>query len=169
MARVEVANFVLISILGFFLSNAVAATDFRQLCGQTSHKDVCISVIQSDPRNNLKNSPSAICTILNDKAQSATDPFLSEDLKSCSADYDEIVSTLKALNFSVLNNQTYVDLNIGLSLVASRPDDCEDSFKLNQPKPIRSPLTADNKILGDIISTTWNVLNLDHCGNITCQ
>ncbi|KAI3445109.1 hypothetical protein Pfo_001774 [Paulownia fortunei] len=158
------------------LHHANAVDVANEWCGRTTHKSICLSIVEADRRGNLKTSPNGIGTILTDKAlataaatsakisrvlKRATNRHEIAALKSCSAGYNRAISSLRSAHFKVINRQTYPTLLAAISNANDEPRDCELSFQ--EPPAIASPISAENWRLRDICATTLDIINLVVC------
>ncbi|XP_073024360.1 pectinesterase inhibitor-like [Primulina eburnea] len=148
----------------------------QQYCKRTTNGALCLSIIEADPRATLKTTPIGLCTILRDKAlatagatsakisgllKRATNPHLVSSLKTCFSGYSSAISSLKSVDFRVINPQTYVGLVGSMSDASDVPRDCELSFQ--EPPAIQSPISAENERLRVICATTMEMVNLVEC------
>ncbi|KAL9175448.1 hypothetical protein ABFS82_02G112800 [Erythranthe guttata] len=162
--------------LTFILTNTldrVNATDpGTGLCRQTTHNDLCLSILKADPRSDLKFSPSGVATILRDSAlstsadaaakttdllKSASDKQEIASLKSCSGGYSSAISSLKSIKFDVIDRTTYPSMVAAVNAGTVAGRDCEASFKKGAGVP--SPLTAVNGRLGDVCDTLLEIIS----------
>ncbi|KAI5681904.1 hypothetical protein M9H77_03132 [Catharanthus roseus] len=148
---------VLSSLSSLFLTKCNSAIDFHQWCQRTTHVDVCNSIIQNDPRADLKTSPSGILKILTEKAKSVvalcsfkvvillespnSSPQLREGLERCWIAYKRANQTLDKQNYyGVINKDTYRNLNCNLGRAYEQPIICETAFR----GQVRPPLTPED-------------------------
>ncbi|KAG8363692.1 hypothetical protein BUALT_Bualt19G0048800 [Buddleja alternifolia] len=96
---------------GSFDSASNGANDLvHRLCQRIRNNNVCTSIIEAGPQNNLKSSPNGLCTILRDKAvanviatkakisnvlRRTTQPYVVQCLQACSDSLEEKLFTLK--------------------------------------------------------------------------
>ncbi|KAL3834642.1 hypothetical protein ACJIZ3_009378 [Penstemon smallii] len=159
-----------------------AANDLvRQMCGRTDNNNLCVSIIEADPRENLKNSPNGLCGILRDKAVSiavATTPKISNLLKTttntyarqclqiCLNSYEKSIMELKSVDFREINHRNYGSLGIVVSYGSLGPEDCEECFA-ERPGTPPSPLKPENKNMLNVVNLVLEILNLTICNKIT--
>ncbi|KAL3619982.1 hypothetical protein CASFOL_034894 [Castilleja foliolosa] len=170
--------FVLIS-LTVLLRASNAADVSTALCDRTSNKGLCLSIVGSDRRGNLKTSPNGVAAILRDSALStvASTQFKIStllrtataggraftSLRACSAQYVIPASTLRVANFGTINRAVYTTLLEDINEAKEGPVNCESSFQ--QAPAIPSPLTAENQKLRDILVIIENVINIVVCNH----
>ncbi|KAL3834643.1 hypothetical protein ACJIZ3_009379 [Penstemon smallii] len=152
-----------------------AANDLvRQMCGRTDNNNLCVSIIEADPRENLKNSPNGLCGILRDRALSnavATTPKISNLLKTttntyareclqiCLDSYEKSIMELKSVDFREINDRNYGSLVIKVSYGSLGPEDCEESFT-ERPGTPPSPLKPENNNQVKVVNLALEILNL---------
>ncbi|KAL0372009.1 UNVERIFIED_CONTAM: hypothetical protein Scaly_0882500 [Sesamum calycinum] len=164
-------------LLPLHQSNAAADDLVHQWCRRTSDNDVCTSVIEADPRDNLKHSPNGFCAILRDRGladAAATKAKISDALKNttqlyavqclqdCSDFYNRTIYIFNYVDFSVLNHRNYPGLNIDIAGAYDAVRDCEDGFK-ERPGTLPSPITQENLRMMKIIDTILSIINLKEC------
>ncbi|KAL3814758.1 hypothetical protein ACJIZ3_016026 [Penstemon smallii] len=171
-------NLVLLCVatcaLSFVLHQTNAANDLvRNWCQRTDYNDLCVSEIEADPRENLKNSPNGLCNILRDRAvanavattpkissllQTTTNHYAVQCLQICSESYQRSISKLTVVDFSVINRQDYSELNGDIGAAFYEFQDCEECFT-ERPGTSPSPLTPENQNLGNICKVVIEIIN----------
>ncbi|KAL3618234.1 hypothetical protein CASFOL_038555 [Castilleja foliolosa] len=149
-------------------------------CSRAGLKELCVKLIEADPRKELKSSPNGFCEILRDKAvkdyvatnsripdilKRTTDPFVRRCLiDECSEGYIQAIDNLKSLDFSVINRETYYNLT-RVSYGFNNPDFCEHCFKEGPPGlSIPPELASDNRNLENAPIIIAGIVNLMVCG-----
>ncbi|KAL0407919.1 UNVERIFIED_CONTAM: hypothetical protein Sradi_1726300 [Sesamum radiatum] len=158
-------------------SNAAADDLVHQWCRRTSANDVCTSIIEADPRDNLKHSPNGFCEILRDRGladAAATKAKISDALKNttqlyavqclqdCSDFYDRTSYILNYVDFSVLDHHNYPALNNNIAGAYDAVSECEAGFT-ERPGTLPSPITQENLRMMKIIDTILCIINLKEC------
>ncbi|KAL3813489.1 hypothetical protein ACJIZ3_014757 [Penstemon smallii] len=158
-----------------------AANDLvRQLCQRTTNNNLCLSIIEADPRQDLKNSPNGLCTILRERAVSnaiATSSKISNLLKTttnryavqclqiCADSYQISIMRLRSADFRVISRQGYVSLAGGVAVASDATHDCEGTFT-ERPGTPPSPLTSENQSLEDVVRLVLEIINLTICNKV---
>jgi pectinesterase inhibitor-like protein len=174
-----ILTFLVASASLLLLTESARPIDFHQWCKRTTHVDICNSIIQNDPRTNLKTSPSGILTILTDRAKAvvatcaskvvfllkspSSSPQLKEGLKKCWIAYKRATQTLALQDYSVVNKDTYKKLNFNLGRVYDQPVICETAFQA----PVKSPLTPEDTDIMNIAEANAQILNIYECNQPT--
>ncbi|KAL3618237.1 hypothetical protein CASFOL_038558 [Castilleja foliolosa] len=156
-------------------------------CSRTEKKELCVKLIEADPREELKRSPNGFCEIVRDKAvkdyvaansripailKRTTVPFVRSCLiGECSEGYTQAIDKLKSLDFSVISRETYQNLAVSTSYGYTNPWDCEHCFKEGPPGlSIPPDLASDNRNLENAPSIIAIIINLVVCNKIeACQ
>ncbi|KAL0378928.1 UNVERIFIED_CONTAM: hypothetical protein Sradi_3198300 [Sesamum radiatum] len=160
----------LLLLLPLQQSNAAGDDLVHQWCRRTSDNDVCKSIIEADPWDNVKHSPNGFCAILRDRGltdAAATKPKISDALKNttqlyavqclqdCFDFYDGTIDILKSVDFSVMNHHNYPGPIMSVSGAYYAVSDCEDGFT-EQPGTLPSPITQENLSMRKIIDTIYS-------------
>ncbi|KAL3618233.1 hypothetical protein CASFOL_038561 [Castilleja foliolosa] len=152
-------------------------------CSRTEKKELCVKLIEADPRKELKSSPNGFCEIVRDKAvkdyvathsripailKRTTDPFVRRCLiGECSEGYIQAIDNLKSLDFSVISRETYSNLAASVAYGYSNPWFCEHCFKEGPPGlSIPPELASDNRNLENAPGIIADIVNLMVCGTI---
>ncbi|KAL3618243.1 hypothetical protein CASFOL_038564 [Castilleja foliolosa] len=156
-------------------------------CSRTERKELCVKLIEADPRKELKSSPNGFCEIVRDKAvkvyvatnskipsivNRTTVPFVRRCLiDECSEGYIQAIDHLKSLDFSVISRETYQNLAVSTSYGYTNPWDCEHCFKEGPPGlSIPPELASDNRNLENAPIIIADIINLVVCNKIeACQ
>lgn len=182
MALIKVG---LVLFLSFFFvgmgANAEEEDLIHNVCKKTSHFDMCVSTIESDPRSDFKSNPRGFVRILIDRAYvNATainnyivdlgkkykDHFTKECFSICHDLYDAGLFHLnEALGLIYFKDYMgYRDLDMTLDQFYREPYDCEKSFA--QFPAIKLPLTRENNYLLNISDLAIEIVNLIECNHI---
>ncbi|KAK4477555.1 hypothetical protein RD792_016787 [Penstemon davidsonii] len=129
---------------------------------------------KADPRQDLKNSPNGLCSILRERAVSdaiatsskisnllktTTNRYAVQCLRICADSYQISIMRLRSADFRVISRQGYVSLARGVSDAFDLTSDCEDTFT-ERPGTPPSPLTSENQSLVNIVRLVLEIINL---------
>ncbi|KAL3622601.1 hypothetical protein CASFOL_034012 [Castilleja foliolosa] len=171
----------LLILFTLFITLAMSPTLLRadvasDLCGRTTHKPLCLTIVNQDRRADLKTSPNGIAKILLDRAVDTTIAAMSkidkllpeptnkrlrESLLKCNTDYFETINTLTTANLKEINRQTYPTLVNVIRTGIDKPSDCESSF--HKLPAVSSPVTMENYGIKEDSATTLEVISLVVC------
>ncbi|KAL3622602.1 hypothetical protein CASFOL_034013 [Castilleja foliolosa] len=167
--------------LAILLSPTLLRADVASdLCGRTTHKPLCLTIVNQDRRSDLKTSPNGLAKILLDRAvdttfaamdkvnkllPGTTDKRLKESLSTCSSDYFNTINTLTIVNLKEINRQTYPNLVNVIRTGIDKPSHCESSF--HKLPAVSSPVTMENYGIKEDIATTLEVISLAVCNKLS--